>query len=259
MIRRSKGRYPGPGGMFAISFLLHLAVFLLIIWSQLLPAFRPDETPVTYVDMVTLPVAAPQSGTPAPSAQAAPEPPAPSAAPPAPPEAMKLPQKKPEAKSKTQQQAAKPEQQAAKPEKQGADEGREFSERMARLERQAEERRQAEVLERLRGKGGRVGMPGAKGTEAGSDYSSYLQSRLRDAFSQVMVSQSKAPQAIASVTVGPDGRIAEFRVEQHSGDPLFDDAVARAVTIAGRSLLPPPGGGQFKRVFRFRPEGVGVR
>lgn len=240
--------------MFAASFLLHLAVFFLIMWGQLLPAFRPDETPVTYVDMVTLPVAAPQSGAPAPAEKSAPAAPAPPSAPPAP-AAMTLPQKKPAAKSKAPEQAAPRE----NVEKQAADEGREFSERMAKLERQAEERRQADVLERLKNRGSRVGMPGAKGTEAGSDYSSYLQSRLKDAFSQVVVAQSKSPQVIASITVGSDGRIAEFRVEKQSGDPLFDDAVARAVTIAGKSLLPPPGGGQFKRVFRFRPEGVGVR
>lgn len=255
MKRRSTSRYPGPGGMFALSLLLHLAVFLLIAWGQLLPVFRPDETPVTYVDLVTLPVLSPQSGTPAPAAQAAPQEPAAASAPPASaPAQMKLPQQRPPAQTQ-----ARDKEQPRDKERPPVDEGREFSERMAKLERLAEERRQAEVLERLKGKGGRVGMPGAQGVEAGSDYSSYLQSRLKDAFSQVMVSQTKSPQVVASVTVGPDGRITEYRVEKPSGDPLFDDAVARAVAIAGRSLKPPPGGGQFKRVFRFRPEGVGVR
>ena len=254
MRQRGKSRYPGPGGMFALSFLIHLAIFFFIAWSQALTAFRPDETPVTYVDMVTLPVASPQSGTPAPAEKGESEPQAAASPPaPAPPAAMPLPQQKPQAKGKAQEQAPE------KPVKAAPDEGREFSERMAKLERQAEERRQAEVLERLKSKGGRVGMPGAKGSEAGSDYSSYLHSRLKDAFGQVMVSQTKSPQVIASITVGPDGRISEYKVEKQSGDPLFDDAVARAVTIAGRSLVPPPGGGQFKRVFRFRPEGVGVR
>lgn len=250
MKRRTMGRYPGPGGMFALSFLVHLAAFLIIVWTQSLGTFHPDENPVTYVDMVTLPVASPQSGAPAPVApRPAPAPPA--AAPPA---AMTLPQAKPQSKVKEQ---APPKTNAQKPAP--ADEGRDFSERMARLERQAEERRQADVMSRLKNAAGRVGMPGAQGTEAGSDYSSYLQSRLKDAFSQVMTSQTKSPQVMATIVVGVDGRIAEFRVEKASGDPLFDDAVARAVTIAGRSLKPPPGGAQFRRVFRFRPEGVGVR
>jgi len=241
--------------MLALSLACHLAAFLIIAWSQVLPVFHPDETPVTYVDMVTMPVASPQSGTPAPAAAAAPKLPAAPATPASPPAAMTLPQKKtptaPPAKTPPAQRMDKP----AAP----ADDGRQFSERMAKLERLAEEKRQAEVLNRLKGKGDRVGMPGAQGTEAGSDYSSYLQSRLKDAFSEVMASQTKSPQVIATITVGPDGRISEYRVEKHSGDPLFDDAVARAVAIAGRSLKPPPGGGRFKRVFRFRPEGVGVR
>jgi colicin import membrane protein len=241
--------------MFALSFVCHLAIFAFIVWGQILPAFHEDEAPVTYVDMVTLPVASPQSGTPAQAAPAAPAPPAP-----APPEAMALPAPKPKVPAKVSEKA--PPTPKAKGEKPAPpSEAREFSERMAKLERLAEEKRQSEVLDRLRNqaKGGRVGMPGAKGTEAGSDYSSYLQSRLKDAFREVMTSQTKSPQVIATITVGTDGRIAEYHVEKNSGDPLFDDAVARAVTLAGASLKPPPGGKQFKRIFRFKPEGVGVR
>lgn len=261
MIRQSQRRYPGPTGMFALSLVLHLAVFLIIAKSQQPREFRLEEMPVTYVDMVNLPVASPQQGTPAPAAEPpAPEPPAPAAAPPA---AMTLPQPKPPAKPQAKSAEPAPQKSvkapAPAPDREPADEAREHAERLEKLERLAAERRQAEVLERLRKKsGGPVGMPGAHGTEAGSDYSSYVQSRLKDAFSRVMTSQSKSPQLIATITVGADGRI-DYRVEQPSGDPLFDDSVARAVTIAGRSLKAPPGGGQFKRVFRFRPEGVGVR
>lgn len=240
--------------MFALSLGIHLAVFLLIARSQLLPEFKPDETPVTYVDMVTLPVVSPQSGTPAPVEPAAPHPAAAAPAAVTPPAAMALPAAKPKAK------VAAPSTPKAKAEKPApVDDAKAFSDRMAKIERQAEEKRQANVLERLRNKGGRTGMPGAKGTEAGSDYSSYLQSRLKDAFKEVMASQNKSPMVIATLTIGTDGRIADYHVEKKSGDPIFDDAVSRAVTIAGRSLKPPPGGGQFKGVFRFRPEGVVVR
>lgn len=243
--------------MFVLSFCIHLVVFLIVARFQTLGQFHPEEAPVTYVDLMALPVASPQSGTPAPAAGSAPSPPPPPAA--AKPE-MALPA--PKAKTKTAQPKPAPEKPSqAKTEKPKAEESREFDERMAKLERQAEEKQLAGALERLknRGSGGRVGMPGAKGTEAGSDYASYVQSRLKDAFREVMAAQSKSPQVIATITIGPDGRIAEYRVEKASGDPIFDDAVARAVTLAGRSLKPPPGGGQFKRVFRFRPEGVGVR
>jgi colicin import membrane protein len=241
--------------MFALSLGIHLAVFLLIARSQLLPEFKPDETPVTYVDMVTLPVASPQSGTPAPAGPAAPHPAAAAPTPVAPPAAMALPAAKPKAKVAA---PATPKTKAEKPAP--VDEAKAFNERMAKIERQAEEKRQADVMERLRnkGKGGRTGMPGAKGTEAGSDYRSYLTSRLKDALKETMAYQSKSPVVIATLTIGSDGQIA-YHVEKNAGDPVFDDAVARAVTIAGRSLKPPPGGGQFKGLFRFRPEGVNVR
>uniref|UniRef100_C6E650 TonB family protein n=1 Tax=Geobacter sp. (strain M21) TaxID=443144 RepID=C6E650_GEOSM len=246
-------RYPGPQGMFALSFACHLVVFLIIAKWQFYPEFHPDDTPVTYVDMVTLPVASPQAGTPAPPAEeeGAPPPPAAPAAPamvqpakPAKP-AAKVPAAEPKAKTAPANPAAQ---------------AREFNERLAKLERVAQEKRQAEVMERLRKKGSQqTGMPGARGTEAGSDYPSYLQSRLKDALKEVMVSQTKSPQVIATITVSGDGRIAQYHVEKGSGDPLFDDAVHRAVTLAGKSLVPPPGGAPFKRMFRFRPEGVGIR
>lgn len=245
--------------MFVASFVCHLVVFVVItVWYS--PDFHPDEAPVTYVDMVTLPVASPQSGTPAPVAEEE-VPPAPAAAAPppaAPPAAtppMTQPAKKPATPSPTAPGKSEPQDRAA--------EAQAFNERMAKLARQAEEKRQAEVLARLakakQGGAKQTGMPGAKGNEAGSDYPSYLQSRLKDALREVMVSQSRSPQVIATITVAPDGRIADYHVEKGSGDPLFDDAVRRAVTLAGKSLAPPPGGAQFKRVFRFKPEEVGMR
>jgi len=256
MRRESTRRYPGAVGMFTLSFVCHLVAFLIIAKWHSSPEFRRDETPVTYVDMVTLPVASPQDGAPAPAAEeeAGMADPTPSpAAPPVPAPVMTQPVKP------TPKAAAKQAQGKAEAPNPAAD-AHAFNERMAKLEQIAQERRQAEVLERLRKKGTqtatRTGMPGGKGTEAGSDYPSYLQSRFKDALREVMVSQTKSPQLIATITVAPDGRISEYRVEKGSGDPLFDDAVHRAVTLAGKSLVPPPGGGQFKRMFRFMPEGV---
>lgn len=241
--------YPGPGGMLALSFVGHLVAFLVIANWHVSPKYRQDESPVTYVDMVTLPVASPQSGTPSAPAksemQAPPAAPAP--APPAPAAAMALPTK-PAVKT-----PAKPQ---PKNEQQEAAEAKAFNERMAKLQQQAEDKRQAAVMDSLRKRAGsRTGMPGAKGNEAGSDYASYLQSRLRDALKQVIATQTKAPQVIATITVSPDGSI-DYRVEKSSGDPFFDDAVQRAVALAGKTLVPPPNHTQYKRVFRFMPEGV---
>ena len=240
--------------MFIVSFLCHAVALAIVANWSLFGEFKPDETPVTYVDMVTLPVASPQSGTPAPAAEKAVE--APAAAPPAPPPVMShpVPPAKPAKPAAKAPAAAAP----GKAKETPAAESNDFTQRMAKLEQIAQEKRQAEVLERLKKKGTRTGMPGAKGNEAGSDYPSYLQSRLKDALREVMVSQTKAPYVIATISVSPDGRIAEYQVEKGSGDPLFDDAVQRAVTLAGKSLVPPPGGTKYKGVFRFRPEGVGI-
>ncbi|MBJ6801520.1 cell envelope integrity protein TolA [Geomonas propionica] len=243
--------YPGPGGMLAISLVCHLVVFLVIVNWHFLPEFHQDETPVTYVDMVTLPVASPQSGMPAPPAPAETKAPAaPAPAPPAPAKpAMALPTK-PAAKTPP----AKPKAQTEAQQKEAEDKA--FNERMAKMQQKAEERRQAAVLDALKKRGSsRTGMPGATGNQAGSDYSSYLQSRLRDALKQVIATQTKAPQVIATITVSPDGSI-DYRVEKGSGDPFFDDAVQRAVALAGKTLVPPPNHTQYKRVFRFMPEGV---
>jgi colicin import membrane protein len=239
--------------MFAISFLCHLAIFSFIIWSQSSRVFTPEQAVVTYVDMVTLPVASPQSGSPAPAEVRAQKAPAPAPAPVRPPAAMALPAAKPKAKP-----LPAPKGKAEKPAP--VEDAREFSERMEKIERQAEEKRQAEVLARLRKGGGKaVGMPGAKGTQAGSDYSSYIQSRVQDAIDKVAVSQTNSPMVIATISIGPDGQITDYHVDKTSGDPLFDEAVKRAVTLAGKSLVPPPGGAQFKGKFRFRQKGAGVR
>jgi len=235
--------------MFTLSFICHLGIFSLIIWFNQASVLRPSEEQVTYVDMVTLPVASPQAGTPAPAAETS----APPAAPVTPPAAaMVVPQAKPKVKlpAPAKGKSATP-----------AAEEKALDERLAKLERQAEERRQADVLARLRkgsGANKTVGMPGAKGTQAGSDYGAYLQSRLKDAFRDVIAAQTGAPQTLVRITVGTDGRISNYRVEKKSGDPVFDEAVSRAVTLAGRNFKPPPGGVPFERVFRFKPEGVGL-
>jgi colicin import membrane protein len=246
-------RYPGPGGMFTLSLVCHLVIFSFILWFNAPLVFRLAEEPVTYVDMVNLPVASPQAGNPAPAEEKIQQAPAAPVAVQPPSAAMTLPAK-PKANPPTPSKA--------KTEKRPApvEDDREFSERIEKIERQAEEKRQAEVLARLRKGGTRapVGMPGAKGTQAGSDYSSFIQSRLKDAFKDVIAYQSGTPQTLVRITIGTDGRITNYRVEKKSGDPVFDDAVSRAVTLASRNFKPPPGGVPFERVFRFKPEGVGI-
>ena len=263
----------GPWGMFTLSLACHLMVFAFIVWTAS-PKFHPAAEPVTYVDMVSPPVSSPQGGNPLQAKSQAAKPQS------AKPQSVKsqsvpvpvqprvstllsIPFRTPVAARDSRATATRPNAvsatnpNATKPE--SVEDGRDFAERMAKLQQQSEDKRLAEVLDRLHKRSGKVaGMPSAKGTQAGSDYSSYIQSRLKDAFRKVIASGTKAPQVLIRIAIGPDGRVAAYHVEKYSGDPVFDEAVSRAVTLAGRSFKPPPGGVPFERVFRFKPEGVGL-
>lgn len=255
MTRTLKRKEPGPGGMFICSFLLHAALFFLVMQLNILSGVQADNPPVYYVDVVNLPVASPQSGNPADSAATAPV-----ATPTPKPQAqeMKLPAK-PSTPSRPKSTTATPSS-SAKPDHQES--ARDFEERLARLERENESRHEAAALDALRkrktgSEKGQAGMPGAKGKEAGSDYSSYIQSRLKDAFKTTIAFQSKAPEVRVRLTINRAGRIARQRIEYSSGDRLFEDAVLQAIAKAEKSFTPPPGGQDFEYGFVFKPQGVG--
>jgi len=202
--------------MFALSFVSHLVFFSLILWSMSSPQFHPTEEQVTYVDMVTPPVASPQAGTPAPAKEQTLKPivtPL-SARPPAKlvpirPQvaAIALPIAKPKS-------TVKPVEMVKLEKPVPVEDGREFNERLARIQQQSEDKRQAEVLDRLR-KGTKkiVGMPSGRGIQVGSDYSSYIQSRLKDAFREMIASQTNAPQVLVRIAIGPDGRITKYHIK----------------------------------------------
>ncbi|HJV67042.1 MAG TPA: TonB C-terminal domain-containing protein [Geomonas sp.] len=241
--------------MFFLSFLLHVVIFAIILKGPLLPAMHPEEAPV-YVDVVTMPVANPQSGMPAPSTstEAAPAaPPAPAHKPPAArqPE-MAVPAAKPRAKEPAAKAKAQPDKTAPTP---SAEEARAFNQRMAKLQQKAEDQRQADVLNRLRKGASRTGMPGGKGNQAGSDYTSYVKSRIQDAIDSLGAPTKASTQmALVTITIGADGRILDYHLDKRSGDPIFDDTVARGVTLAGKSLKPPPDGRQYRHQFPFKPQ-----
>ena len=249
--------------MFTLSLACHLVVFAFIAWTAS-PAFHPAAEPVTYVDIVSPPVASPQSGNPVPpkpqAVKAREVPPPVQARVRAP---LTIPLRTPAVARSSRAVVAKPNAVPSTKPIEGKpdpfEDSREFAERMAKLQQQSEDKRLAEVLDRLHKHSGKVaGMPGAAGTQAGSDYSSYIQSRLRDAFREVIASGTRAPQVLVRIAIGPDGRISDCHVEKYSGDPVFDEAVSRAVSLAGRTFKPPPNGLPFERLFRFKPEGVGV-
>lgn len=141
------------------------------------------------------------------------------------------------------------------------DDNRNFEQNLAKLKGKAEEQRQAAALESLRQRvsGGKAGMPGAKGTQAGSDYTAFIHSRLKDAFRDTITYQSKNPYVVVALTIDPDGRIARVRFDKSSNDKVFEVSVQRAITNAEPKFVPPPGRTTYEGTFVFKPQGVTQR
>jgi colicin import membrane protein len=230
----------GLGVSVALSVAFHAAAFAFLVWwQQLLPDIGPIQT-TYYVDVVNLPVANPRSGSPTQSGHEevpAPQTPAPPAmSSPTPPKstAGKLP-----APPRTPDTA--------------------FQERMAKLEGKVDAQRQAAAFEALRKKvaaGGKVGMPRGTGSEAGSDYTAYLHSRLKDAFRETISYQTKKPFVMVRLTIDGDGRIIRTRIEKSSGDKIFELSVIRAITLAEQTIVAPPSHTVYEGAFAFKPQGV---
>ncbi len=244
---------PGISRMIAFSLLFHAGLFGIIYeFSDFMPAHAP-ESQAYYVDIVNLPVAHPQSGTPS-----APEKSASAASPPQRQE-MKLPapaRKKSEASPTTLSTKKTPKEISS------GETDEDFNKRLARLEQKAESRHETAALDAIRNRvstGGRAGMPGAKGKEAGSDYASYIQSRLSDAFQNTISHQTSNPEVVIKLRISRYGKVIGYRVEHSSRDKLFEASVSQAISIAGENFPPPPGGTDFEQGFVFRRKGVGKK
>lgn len=241
MIKLAARKEPGLGGVFSGSLFLHLLLLVIITRFPLLTGPLATAQVVYEVDLLNLPVAAPQAGEPA--ATGANTEGSPSQ-PPRPAESMTLPTPKSPVKAGPTSTA------------QDSDA---FSRRMADLEQKAEARHQANAIEQLRRKTGQgqAGIPDGSGSESGSDYTSYLHTRLTDAFKTTITYQSKDPEVAVRLVIDGKGRIVMSRIERSSGDKLFEDAALRAIAKAARLLVPPPGGSSFEHGFVFRPQGIG--
>jgi colicin import membrane protein len=136
-----------------------------------------------------------------------------------------------------------------------------FAERMAKLENKAASQQEEATLEQLRKKlkatgSGRAGMPAGSGSETGSDYTAYVQSRLKDALNQTNDYDSNNPMVYVHLYIGTDGKVIRQKLEQSTGDKRFELAVQRAIDKAGDKLVPPPNHKVFEGRFRFRPKEV---
>ncbi len=244
MQRTISSREPRFVVSLTLSVLLHATLVVAFFWwQQFLPEMGPVQT-TYYVDVVNLPVADPRSGSPVQaedSADVAPPPP------PVPPATPAMPALEPQSRPVARQPATNSESGAA------------FQQRMAKLQAIADARRQAQRIEELRSKvaaAGRSGMPRGTGSEAGSDYTAYLHSRLKDAFRETISYNTKAPFVAMRLTIDVNGRLLRMRMEKSSNDKVFELSVRRAISLAEPSFTPPPGRSQYEGVFVFRPEGV---
>ncbi len=240
----------GAGVSFIASAVIHLAVFLLLTWwGVFFPPHRAIQE-TYYVDVVNLPAANPRSGSSAqkPGDAGAVPPPAP-----APPMAVPSP---PRPAPKNLTKGVKPTDPQESAETESA-----FAERMAKLERNSESRREESVLEKLRskvkaGSGTKIGTPGAGGAEAGSRYADYIKSRLEDALKVTNSYTTKNPEVAVRLTIGADGRLLRINIERSSGDAAFELAVRRAIDLASQKFTAPPNRTPFENGFIFKPKGI---
>lgn len=249
MTTRQSSVDSGIGLCITASTVIHVAVFLLLLWWGVLfpPKMNIQET--YYVDVVNLPVASPRSGSPVQKGDDVEAP-----APPAPESRMTVPTT-PKQESKAQKTAEKTKAKA------DAEADAAIAKKMAKLQEKAESKQEEAAMERLRRKvsssgSGRSGMPTAVGAEAGSRYEDYIKSRLEDALKKTSFYTTKKPLVVVRLVIATDGRITRKKIENSSGDLAFEKSVMRAIEIAGDKLTPPPNRKTFEGGFIFKPQGI---
>jgi colicin import membrane protein len=250
MVSRTPRIDTGMSASFIASAVIHLAVFLLLVWYERLMPLQMPIQETYYVDVVNLPVENPQSGT---SAHKPAE--AEAALPPAltPPAMAPLP-------SVTSPKAVTKSVMVPAPQKSEASDAA-FAERMAKLERSAAARREEAVFDKLRRKlksGGssKIGVPGTGGAEAGSRYGDYIKSRLEDALKVTSSYSTKNPEVVVRLTIAPDGRLSGVKIERSSGDATFELTVRRAIDLASVRFTAPPGRAVYENGFVFKPKSI---
>ncbi|MDD2364711.1 MAG: TonB family protein [Desulfuromonadaceae bacterium] len=239
----------GMSASFIASAVIHLAVFLLFVWwgEQFSPQMALQET--YYVDVVDLPVTAPQAGE---EIQKTDEP------------KTEVPQVQPlaptpspsEPVTKKGTKFLKPAAPQSTAESEAA-----FQERMAKLAEKNEAQQIDERINRISSKvkskaASKAGTPGAGGAERGSRYSDYIKSRLEDALKITSYSTTQNPEIAVRITISAEGRLLRIKVERSSGDSAFELSVRRAIDLASQKFTAPPDNNVFENGFLFRPKGI---
>ncbi|MCL2761251.1 MAG: TonB C-terminal domain-containing protein [Desulfuromonadales bacterium] len=256
MINRLQPQEPNPKIIFGISFGLHIIFFFLLITLQHASKTLYPDTPTYYVDLVTLPVANPMKGVPGSSKGSIAE----SSSTPQQTVVKPL-QTKPETMTIPRKPAANP---LVKPSKvnnkiTNKNEAEDFAKRMEQLQQNADAQHQANAIANLRkkvaGSKGSGSLTGT-GTMAGSDYATYIQSRLRDAFATTIAYHSQNPETAIRLYIDSSGRNVRYVVEKRSSDALFNASVIKAIEKAKATFPKNPKGASFEMLFVFSPEKV---
>jgi colicin import membrane protein len=240
----------GVGASFIASAVIHLAVFLLLVWwGQLFsPQMSIQET--YYVDVVTLPTADPRLGGSAQKPAETESVPVPVAAPPITP---------PPVSKSTQKGGTK----FVKPvaPRESVESESAFAERMAKLEGQAEAQQYEEKMKRLSSKtkaasNAKAGTPGVSGAEAGSRYADYIKSRLADALKLTSFYTTRKPEVIIRLIIAADGKLLSAKQERSTGDVAFEKSVMRAIELASKKFTAPPNHTKFEIGIKFDTDGI---
>ncbi len=236
---------------FTLSLTLHLLT-IVALSNNYFSRYRLQEATPYYVDLVSLPTSDPAPAGGGAAAPSAPLPAAPANTPAAPHKpVMALPVKQ----SHPSPSKAPP----APDQNRREQEAREFSEKMSRLERNADARHQSDALtaiqKKLADKKGAGSAP-TNGINVGSDYGAYIQSRLKDALSTTIAFQSKQPEAAVHIFIDRTGKLSKYVMVRPSTDKLFNNSVIRAIERAKEDFPPVPSGKGFDKLYVFSPQEV---
>jgi TonB family protein len=239
---------------FILSVALHLLIIFVFNHNDFFRSRLHEATPY-YVDLVSLPTADPAPGGSASTAPASEMPVVPASKPAAP--------QKPTMTLPTKQTTAIPAKVTPPPvQNQREQEAHEFSEKMKRLERSLDARRQSAALAALQKKvadkrgAASAGAPAANGSSIGSDYGAYIQSRLKDALNMTIAFQSSKPEASVRIFIDRNGKLLKYDMVRPSADKLFNNAVIRAIEKAKADFPPVPSGKGFDKLYVFSPQEV---
>lgn len=242
---------------FILSLALHLLVIFIFNNTDLFRSRLQEATPY-YVDIISLPSLNP---SPAGGEQKAPPLPAPPAPPaPAAPARQPAATQKPVMSLPAKQSPAVPLTSSPTAEQRQRDqEAREFSERMSRIERSADARHESDALASLQKRVSErkaAGTSTASGTDKGSDYGAYIQSRLKDALSTTIVYRSQKPEAAVQIYIDKTGKLIKYVMVRPSADKLFNNSVIRTIEKAKVEFPPVPSGRSFEKLYVFSPQEV---